>query len=111
MINPNDGTITFYYSPFFGCMKPYSTLDNLLAEHNPILYEKYLEKKSQLVLLPVNQISVDGMIKLDIKNSLYAVSSKLNQLQRLFDAKILRDWNDKLLDTNQANNDSVKLLN
>ena len=35
--------------------------------------------------------------KIDIKNSVYTISNRINQLQRLFDKKILRDWNNDLL--------------
>ena len=35
--------------------------------------------------------------KIDIKNSPYAFSIRMNQLQRLFDKKVLRDWNEDLL--------------
>ena len=37
---------------------------------------------------------VNQTVKIDIKNSLYKVSNRMNQLQRLFDSNILRDWND-----------------
>ena len=39
----------------------------------------------------------EDFIKIDIKNSVYALSNRLNQIQRLFDSKILRDWNEELL--------------
>lgn len=39
-----------------------------------------------------------GLVQIDIKNSIYAISNRMNQLQRLFDKKILRDWNEELLE-------------
>lgn len=101
MLNSGDGSCTYYYSPVFGHLKPYPNLTALLEAHNEELAVRY---KKQLgtadnSLVPQSQIDVlPEMIKIDIKNSPYAVSRKMNQIQRLFDNKILRDWNDRLLD-------------
>lgn len=107
MLNPSDGTITYYTSPRFGFVKPYGSMIQLLHENNRQLEREY---KRQLELfgdsggniLAKNQIDITGeMIRIDIKNSVYAASNRLNQLQRLFNKKILRDWDDNLLIYNE----------
>ncbi len=52
MINPQDGTLTFYYSPFMGAIMQYSDLQSLIHEQCPNLEKRFLEKKSyQLISL------------------------------------------------------------
>lgn len=100
MLNPSDGSMTYYYSPIFGMVQTYNNLLNLLDDHNKILAEQY---RKQLKSADSEQISekqiacITDIVKIDIKNSVYAVSNRINQIQRLFDKKILRDWNDELL--------------
>ena len=97
MLNPSDGAITYYYSPEFGQVEIYNDLMSLLENHNDALaaqYRKLLRSSDHEIM---SQPSTTELIQIDIKNSVYAVSNRMNQLQRLFDKKILRDWNDDLL--------------
>lgn len=103
MLNPSDGSITYYSSPMFGAVQIYSSLMALLDNHNKTLADQCRKqlKSPENMLLPEAQIKrVGEIVKIDIKNSVYAISNRINQLQRLFDKKILRDWNENLLDTN-----------
>lgn len=100
MINPADGVITYYYSPAFGYIKSYKSLLELLTNHCINLLEPYknLYKESNDLLALQSQNENNNEIqKIDIKNSIYSLSSRMNQLQRLFDKHILRDWNDDLM--------------
>ena len=100
LLNPSDGSITYYYSPMFGTIKTYSNLLSLLINHNNSLAAKYQEQlklKETGLFLQCKIDVVSEMLKIDIKNSVYSISNRINQLQRLFDKKILRDWNDALL--------------
>lgn len=100
MIDPTTNTITYYYSPMFGYVQTYGNILELLDRHNPALANnfKMLNGKSETALSVQNQMALQSeMMKVDIKNSVYAFSNRLNQLQRLFDKKILRDWNEDLL--------------
>ena len=95
MVNTVDGSLTFYNSPFFGTVKTYSDIKSLLHNHCPELEAKLIEK-SDVKLIPrkVELISdTGGFEKIDIKNSPYTISRRINALQRLFDKHILRDWN------------------
>jgi hypothetical protein len=103
MLNPNDGTMTYYTSPIFGQIKTYGSMLELLSDNNKFLEREYrkqldlLGESSNYVLFK-NQIDVtETLVQVDIKNSAYTISNRVNQLQRLFDKKILRDWNDVLL--------------
>jgi len=103
MLNPNDGTMTYYTSPIFGDIKTYGSMLELLSDNNKFLEQEYkkqvdlLGESSNNVLFK-NQTNVtETLVHVDIKNSAYTISNQMNQLQRLFDKKILRDWNDVLL--------------
>lgn len=100
MLNPADGSLTYYYSPMFGAVEIHNDLMSLLDSHNRSLADQY-HKQLKLpdgALIPQTRINVTGEItNIDIKNSVYANSNRMNQLQRLFDNKILRDWNEELL--------------
>lgn len=100
MLNPSDGKITYYHSPKFGYIEPYENLLALLENHNKDLAERYRRRISPLenTLTTQSQMAVSpDLIKIDIKSSIYTVSNRINQIQRLFDKKILREWNEDLL--------------
>ena len=104
MLNPNDGRITIYHSPEFGSIKEYATIHELLAEQNVELLEQYEElyklSDDSISKSLLRQNNIDGgFIKLDIKDSPYSGSRRMNQLQRLFDAKVLREWDESVLNT------------
>lgn len=102
-LSPEDGEITYYYSPFYGYIDAYPNLLELMQSNNPELAQNLLNLLSGSgtvsdVSFAVSHSHIhDSFIPIDIKNSLYAVSNRLNQLQRLFDKHILRAWNDQLL--------------
>lgn len=109
MINPFDGKITFYYSPMYGMIQEFGTFQELLESYckkEGISDERKkidkelrslsaegirLKCKGRSTIIDSNEIQ-----KISIKDSLYSVSNKIGQLQRLFTANILRDWNDDL---------------
>ena len=100
MLNPNDGSITYYYSPMFGLVEKHKSLISLLDNHNILLAEQYrkLIGTKECDIVEQTQVDISGeLVKINIKNSLYTDSGRFNQLQRLFDKKILRDWNEELL--------------
>ena len=101
MLNPADGKITFYYSPFYGLVQEYGTVYELLSARNPALLERSLEQAKLIEgsddsLVFTKEVPKSRYVQVDIKNSPYTGSMKMNQLQRLFDAKVLRDWDDSL---------------
>ena len=101
MLNPADGKITFYYSPFYGLVQEYGTVYELLSARKPALLERSLEQAKLIEgsddsLVFTKEVPKSGYVQVDIKNSPYTGSMKMNQLKRLFDAKVLRDWDDSL---------------
>ncbi len=100
MMNPVDGTITYYYSPSFGKVKTYSTMQELLANHCPALLDRFenveIEKPVPSVGWAVTPSS-DAFEIVDIRYSPYAISRKVNPIQRLFDKRILRAWDTEVL--------------
>jgi len=102
MLNPHDGKVTFYHSPIFGLIKRYNTIKELLAAHNPELLNQFekengMIEKSRFNLLTICNNDSGEYAVVDIKNSQYVESYRMNQLQRLFDAKVLRDWDEEIL--------------
>ncbi len=98
MVNVYDGTLTFYNSPMFGIVKTYSDIGALLHAHCPELEADY-QKISNAKLIPVSKSlseSSSSYEVVDIKKSPYVLSRRINALQRLFDKRILRDWNPNL---------------
>ena len=95
MLNTVDGSVTIYNSPIFGLVKPYPDIESLLHVHCPELEEKYKKIGSAQMGLVVSEFkNVKGDYEqVDIKNSPYAVSRKVNALQRLLTKRVLRDWN------------------
>lgn len=96
MIDTYDGSLNFYYSPMFGAVKRYGSLQGLLHEQCPEYEKRYLGL-SEDKQLPSASVSDTGMVFVDIKNSPYRISGKIQALQRLFSGHILRDWNDEAL--------------
>lgn len=100
MLNPFDKKITYYYSPTYGNLVVYNSILDLLKEHNRYLEKECLKllqtEKNTLELLEHSNTSITET-KISIKDSLYTLSGRINQLQRLFDKRVLRDWNEFLL--------------
>lgn len=105
MINPYDGKNTFYYSPYFGTVQEFKSFEALLESMESHDYQlksdkKYLDAKKDAASAGIiKKVSMEKrQIKaIDIKDSLYSVSMKVNQLQRLFTSNILRDWDDSII--------------
>lgn len=99
MLNPNDGSITYYYSPVFGLVEKHDSLLSLLDNHNILLAEQYRNQigSKEYEIEKIQSGNSGELVEVDIKNSMYRVSSNVNQLQRLFSKKILRDWDEELL--------------
>ncbi|SCY32409.1 Calcineurin-like phosphoesterase [Pseudobutyrivibrio sp. AR14] len=115
MINPSgSGKITFYYSPFFGLVQEYENIERLLEsveQKSPWLLDakclyrdskrRFLEDKNNILLSLSSSNYIgelkDELVSIDIAESIYPASAKLNQLQRLFTANILRDWDQSII--------------
>ena len=115
MVNPYDGKLTYYYSPVFGVAKQFASFDKLLESINTERLSEQittaeqieeqkkilgvLQKENALICQPQQNLSeyIDKMIFIDRKESLYAVSRRVNQVQRLFSANLLREWDNTLV--------------
>lgn len=108
MLNPFDGSITYYYSPSYGVVESYSTFSVLLEnslkrrlepqKYNEVLKEyEAMQKKNALI----GKSSVDSegsrLQRVSLKDGMYGVSRKMNQFQRLFDSNMLCVWNEAFL--------------
>lgn len=108
MLNPFDGSITYYYSPSYGVVESYSTFSALLEnslkrnletqKYNEVL-KKYeaMQKKNALIWKSRVDTEGSGLQKVSLKGGMYKVSRKMNQFQRLFDSNMLCVWNEAFL--------------
>lgn len=110
MLNPIDGTITYYYSPWLGTLQSYKTFAELLEHMDESsliegkkkdVQDKYALMLAEECLLAKEHFStcaeIGEMVTIDIKDSIYNLSERINQLQRLFTSRILRVWNDNII--------------
>ena len=120
MVNPVNWELAFYESPLYGSVHQYNSFANMLddikrtelllgsngEEYIKLIdfaYEELLKENSVISaldkgrsLLPVIETTEEEWyIKVNRKTSVYAVSTRLQQLQRLFTNRILREWNEE----------------
>lgn len=126
MLNPVDGTMTYYYSPEFGLIQPISSFDKVILsiQKNDVglfasnrdyklLHKQFNDRKqnSTYLLCRINEsyLLEKSDSSYDVENvteqgsnrteRMYGVSRKINPLQRLFSGHVLRDFDLKLVDT------------
>lgn len=96
MINTFDGTLTYYNSPDYGIVKTYRDIASLVHAHSPELEGAFLKAGNQ-PLFPrkaaIASQTENGYTLVDLRNSPYTLSRRINALQKLFDKHILRCWN------------------
>lgn len=95
MFNTADGSVRLYYSPVFGLLKTYPDIGSLIHDHCPELEDNFkrIGKSQMPLVLTKSQGGTKELEWVDIKNSPYAISRRVNALQKLLDKRILRDWN------------------
>lgn len=110
MLNPLDGKITYYCSPVYGKVRKYESFHDLLVNIDDYGLSKYIEQKEKAISsFERNRVkanyflcnncddmtsNVEKIVKIELKNSVYSLSRKMKQFQRLFDSNVLRDWDD-----------------
>ena len=127
MLNPSDGSMTFYYSYEFGMVLNLDSFEDVIESieiHNSIWFpvdcasvrKKYIEKskdKNFLLSVTSNSYLIESE-NTDIAevsereeqivsrtDGMYGVSRKVNPLQRLFSGHVLRDFDLRLTETKQ----------
>lgn len=121
MLNPLDGAISYYYSPVFGKLRLYKTFaellenidsDTLVGEQKRNILEDYALMATSKCLLSeesfVTSDEVGKLVTIEISGSVYSMSSRINQLQRLFTSRVLRDWNPELIDKQKRKQNLLK---
>ena len=105
MVNPIDGKLTFYYSPSFGLVKAYDSLDNLLEEsiNNSIDGIRYLSarneyerlKKVNTSLVTNAHVNLNGknLQKVPRNSGAYAISNRMKRIQCFVESGVLNTWN------------------
>lgn len=108
MLNPFDGSITYYYSPSYGVVESYSTFSVLLENSlkrrlEPQKYDEVLKEYEAMqkmnALIGKSSVDSEGsrLQRVSLKDGMYGVSRKMNQFQRLFDSNMLCVWNEAFL--------------
>lgn len=122
MLNPLDGTMTYYYSSTFGLVRPLSSFENVILSvqkydnlshrnykqimklyHKKRMQENYLIGKNDNTYLlgsldlSNNALSIAEQV-VSRSNGMYGVSRKVKSLERLFTGHVLRDFDISLID-------------
>lgn len=95
MIDLEHKALSFYNSPVFGLVKSYPDLGSLLHAHCLELEGNYLALgNAQLSTLSQQAFTEyhSDYEAVNIKNSPYVLSRKINPIHRLFEKRILRAW-------------------
>ncbi|MCI5610778.1 MAG: hypothetical protein MR392_05310, partial [Roseburia sp.] len=125
MINPVVGTFEYYYSPSFGLKQDISSFTEVLKSleiHNEYNISQYafskmrklydirkkesgylLSRESNYFLTTEEQTELESNVLYSVSRvtGAYDVSRKVSPLQRIFDNRILRDFNIQLTETQQ----------
>lgn len=102
-VNPITGELDFYYSPDFGVKKSYADISSLLKEQSLELYDRYCQALSSGTNLPAvaiqhSYLQVDEFIDVPRGgDSFYGASRYMNPIHALFDAHILKVWDEKFI--------------
>lgn len=108
MVNPIDGTITFYYSPEFGQVRPFESFQKQLAFMGcaGLLESKVTDsQRNEIALYGSNMLAavennyvMSEMATVSRRTGVYGVSRAVNPLQRLFTGHVLRDFDLRLIE-------------
>ena len=123
MLNPLDGTMTYYYSSAFGSVRSLSSFDKVILsmKDNDVSSDRdydllrsqfnNMRNNSVFLLSKINascllSTSTSDISEWDTKeeiisrsDGIYGLSRKINSLQRIFTNRTLRDFNLKLVDS------------
>ncbi len=123
MVNPIDGSVTFYYSPWFGEMQQFESFQKQLEFMNDmgLLERQNVDTKSlkaedivsecdalalrgsnALASIENNGVS-NEMMSVSRTKGAYGVSRAINPLQRLFTGHVLRDFDLRLVEIADEN--------
>lgn len=129
MLNPLDGTMTYYYSPFYGLVEPLATFDQVIAsmekhyagllldrdyrqleeqynankKRNNHMLSKIDKSGSLMICESAHELSLNQMQTVSRSKGMYGISRRINSLQRLFSGHVLRDFDINLVESKPAN--------
>ena len=113
--NPNDGTVHPYYSPQLGVQIKYNKIIDLIQIQCPKLYENYLKllkEKNETNSYQKELTMGQGILSFETEQ--YKQSLLIKKIQYITDKKVIRIWNDDLLQKcvkKQKRTDDTLLLN
>ena len=109
IVNPFNGSITFYYSPEFGLVQEFESFQKQLVfmKRTEVLESKTEEfnnsvlslSDSYLLATIKNDNTPNDMISVSRSSGAYGLSRIVNSLQRLFTGHVLRDFDLKLIES------------
>ena len=98
-LNPQDGSISAYYSPWFGDRYEYPTVEQLLDKQLPQLYANYKNligtTSSLVVMSNIDISSSEAMHILDTTQ--YKPSRLIKRLQYTTESNVIRIWSDDFI--------------
>lgn len=95
-LDPQTGKISAYYSPIFGDIWTYKSIENLLQSQTTKLYLNYKKivemSENNLPILSSGAFADESSSALDM--SMYKYSNLIKRLQYMVDKNVIRIWND-----------------
>ncbi len=110
-LNPQDGAISAYYSPWFGDRYEYSTVEQLLEQQLPQLHANYknlIGISTSLVVMSNIDITTETTHIID--TSQYKPSRLIKRLQYITESNVIRIWSDDFISNQEQLISNKKLL-
>lgn len=108
-LNPYDGTITAYFSPWFGRQIAYPDIPKLLIDQCPILYQNYEKLISNSNNITKSSANIQISQSLISGTAQYKPSRLMKSLQYVTENNVIRIWSEEFIDHEQINENN-KLL-
>ena len=111
-MNPQDGSISAYYSPWFGDRYEYSTVEQLLDRQLPQLYANYkklIGTSTSLVVMSNIDISSSEATHI-LDTTQYKPSRLIKRLQYITESNVIRIWSDDFISNSEQYIEGTKKL-
>ena len=111
-LDPVDGSIKPYYSPYYGYQKFFRDVPALLSKMCPAIYKNYVNLIANYNTSLITSDYLSNNITLSIfSTTQYKPSNLINNLQYITEKNIIRVWNDKFISGQKTEFiDEIKLL-
>ena len=106
MLNPYDNSLSFYYSETVGNVLIFGSFIELLngslinsvsQEHYDYIMTEYKKYDTNSIINYKSKTTSSDFVKVSLNEGMYAVSNRMNRIQKLFEHNVLSVWNNSIL--------------